>query len=279
MSEVIEEVGEVDPSRIVVVSGPNLAKEIAVKQPAASVVACRDEAAAERVAAACAAPYFRPYTGTDVVGTEIAGAVKNVIALAVGMAEGLGFGDNSKASLITRGLAETMRLGMAIGGEAPTFAGLAGVGDLIATCMSPLSRNHSFGVKLGQGLSVDEVVAQTSQTAEGVKSCTSILDLARKNGVDVPIIEQVHAMIVEGRTAEDVVRALLSRPRKAEVDRQAALSPESRERAADRSRGPRRPRSRRRAAASCRAPHRVRSASAGGARSGSRRHPGSSNAR
>ena len=218
MSEVIEEVGEVDPSRIVVVSGPNLAKEIAVKQPAASVVACRDEAAAERVAAACAAPYFRPYTGTDVVGTEIAGAVKNVIALAVGMAEGLGFGDNSKASLITRGLAETMRLGMAIGGEAPTFAGLAGVGDLIATCMSPLSRNHSFGVKLGQGLSVDEVVAQTSQTAEGVKSCTSILDLARKNGVDVPIIEQVHAMIVEGRTAEDVVRALLSRPRKAEVD-------------------------------------------------------------
>ena len=134
------------------------------------------------------------------------------------MAEGLGFGDNSKASLITRGLAETMRLGMAIGGEAPTFAGLAGVGDLIATCMSPLSRNHSFGVKLGQGLSVDEVVAQTSQTAEGVKSCTSILDLARKNGVDVPIIEQVHAMIVEGRTAEDVVRALLSRPRKAEVD-------------------------------------------------------------
>ena len=152
------------------------------------------------------------------MGTEIAGAVKNVIALAVGMAEGLGFGDNSKASLITRGLAETMRLGMAIGGEAPTFAGLAGVGDLIATCMSPLSRNHSFGVKLGQGLSVDEVVAQTSQTAEGVKSCTSILDLARKNGVDVPIIEQVHAMIVEGRTAEDVVRALLSRPRKAEVD-------------------------------------------------------------
>ena len=107
-------------------------------------------------------------------------------------------------------------LGMALGGDAMTFAGLAGVGDLIATCMSPLSRNHSFGVKLGQGLSVDEVIAQTSQTAEGVKSCTSILDLARKHGVDVPIIEQVHAMIVEERSAEDVVRALLSRPRKAE---------------------------------------------------------------
>ncbi|MFN8046289.1 MAG: NAD(P)H-dependent glycerol-3-phosphate dehydrogenase [Dermatophilaceae bacterium] len=216
MSEVIEEVAGVDRDRVVVVSGPNLAREIALKQPAASVVACRDETVAERVASACAAPYFRPYTGTDVVGTEIAGAVKNVIALAVGMAEGLGFGDNSKASLITRGLAETMRLGMALGGEAPTFAGLAGVGDLIATCMSPLSRNHSFGVRLGQGMSVSEVIAHTSQTAEGVKSCTSILDLARKHGVDVPIIEQVHAMIVEERSAEDVVRALLSRPRKAE---------------------------------------------------------------
>lgn len=216
MSEVIEEVGGVGADRVVVVSGPNLAKEIAARQPAASVVASRDERVAETVATACAAPYFRPYTGTDVVGTEIAGAVKNVIALAVGMAEGLGFGDNAKASLITRGLAETTRLGLALGGDAATFAGLAGVGDLIATCMSPLSRNHSFGVGLGQGLSVAEVVARTSQTAEGVKSCTSILDLARKNGVDVPITEQVHAMIVEGRTAPEVLQALLSRPRKAE---------------------------------------------------------------
>ncbi len=217
MSEVIAEVGQVEQERIVVVSGPNLAREIAAKQPAASVVAAGSEAMAERVAAACAAPYFRPYTGTDVVGTEIAGAVKNVIALAVGMAEGLGMGDNSKASIITRGLAETMRLGMAVGGEASTFSGLAGVGDLIATCMSPLSRNHSFGVRLGQGMAVEEVVAVTRQTAEGVKSCTSILDLARHHQVDVPIIEQVDAMIQHGRTAQEVVTALLSRPRKAET--------------------------------------------------------------
>ena len=217
MSEVVVEVGGVDPDRVVVVSGPNLAREIAAKQPAASVVASRSDAMAERVAAACAAPYFRPYTGTDVVGTEIAGAVKNVIALAVGMAEGLGMGDNSKASIITRGLAETMRLGTALGGEAVTFAGLAGVGDLIATCMSPLSRNHSFGVRLGQGMDVDEVVALTRQTAEGVKSCTSILDLARRHDVDVPIIEQVDAMIRHGRTAQEVVAALLSRPRKPET--------------------------------------------------------------
>ena len=217
MSEVIAEVGLVEPERIVVVSGPNLAREIAVKQPAASVVACIDEAMAERVAAACAAPYFRPYTATDVIGTEISGAVKNVIALAVGMAEGLGMGDNSKASIITRGLAETMRLGLALGGDAVTFAGLAGVGDLIATCMSPLSRNHSFGVRLGQGMTVEEVVTLTRQTAEGVKSCTSIRALADAHGVDVPIIEQVDAMITEGRTTQEVVSALLSRPRKAET--------------------------------------------------------------
>ncbi len=218
MSEVVAEAGGVPEERVVIVSGPNLAREIAAKQPAASVVASSNGAMAERVAAACAAPYFRPYTGHDVVGTEIAGAVKNVIALAVGTAEGLGMGDNSKASIITRGLAETTRLGIALGGEASTFAGLAGVGDLIATCMSPLSRNHSFGVRLGQGMTVDEVVAVTRQTAEGVKSCTSIHELARNHGVDVPIIEQVDAMIRHGRTAQEVATNLLSRPRKSETD-------------------------------------------------------------
>ena len=217
MSEVIAEVAGVEQERIVIVSGPNLAREIAVKQPAASVVASASAQMAELVASACAAPYFRPYTASGVVGTEICGAVKNVIALAVGMVEGLGMGDNSKASIITRGLAETMRLGTALGGDAVTFAGLAGVGDLIATCMSPLSRNHSFGVRLGQGMAVSEVIAVTKQTAEGVKSCTSILELARNNGVDVPIIEQVDAMIQHDRTAPEVVAALLSRPRKAET--------------------------------------------------------------
>jgi len=202
MSEVIAEVGQVGPERIVVVSGPNLAKEIAVKQPAASVVACIDESMAERVAMACAAPYFRPYTNTDVVGTELGGAVKNVIALAVGMAEGMGMGDNTKSTIITRGLAETVRLGVALGADPATFAGLAGVGDLIATCMSPLSRNHSFGVNLGRGMTVQEVVATTRQTAEGVKSCESILELARHHGIDVPIIENVAAVVHQGRKAE-----------------------------------------------------------------------------
>ncbi len=187
MSEVIAEVAGVEQERIVVVSGPNLAKEIALKQPAASVVACVDEDVAEMVAEASNPRYFRPYTNTDVVGTELCGAVKNVIALAVGMAEGLGMGDNSKASIITRGLAETTRIGMALGADPMTFAGLAGVGDLIATCMSPLSRNRTFGLNLGRGMSVAEVVAVTRQTAEGVKSCESILAArseARRAGPD-----------------------------------------------------------------------------------------------
>ncbi len=216
MSEVIAEVGQVDLSQICVVSGPNLAREIVAKQPAASVVACTDLTVADRVAAACAAPYFRPYTSRDVIGAEVGGAAKNVIALAVGMAEGLGMGDNSKASIITRGLAEITRLGVALGGEPVTFAGLAGVGDLIATCMSPLSRNHTFGVGLGKGMTVAEVVATTRQTAEGIKSCSSILQLATDNGVEVPIIEQVNEMVVNGKSAQQVVADLLRRPRKTE---------------------------------------------------------------
>jgi glycerol-3-phosphate dehydrogenase (NAD(P)+) len=217
MSEVIAEVGHVPLERIVVVSGPNLAKEIAAKQPAASVVACVDELMAEQVAKACAAPYFRPYTNTDVVGTELGGAVKNVIALAVGMAEGMGMGDNTKSTIITRGLAETLRLGVALGADPATFAGLAGVGDLIATCMSPLSRNHTFGVNLGRGMTVDEVVAMTRQTAEGVKSCQSILELARQHDIDVPIIENVAAVVHKGRRPDRVADLLMSRARKAET--------------------------------------------------------------
>jgi glycerol-3-phosphate dehydrogenase (NAD(P)+) len=216
MSEVIAEVAHVGQERIVVVSGPNLAREIAAKQPAASVVACVDDSMAERVAAACAASYFRPYTNTDVVGTELGGAVKNVIALAVGMAEGMGMGDNTKSTIITRGLAETLRLGVALGADPATFSGLAGVGDLIATCMSPLSRNHTFGVNLGCGMSVQEVVATTRQTAEGVKSCQSILELAQHHGIDVPIIENVAAVVHEGRKPQRVADMLMARARKAE---------------------------------------------------------------
>ena len=152
MSEVIAEVTGAGPERVAVVSGPNLAKEIALRQPAASVVACADEAVAEKLQLTCMTPYFRPYTNTDVIGVELGGAVKNVIALAVGIADGMGFGDNSKASIITRGLAEITRLGMALGADAATFAGLAGLGDLVATCMSPLSRNRTFGESLGRGM-------------------------------------------------------------------------------------------------------------------------------
>ncbi|MCU1537733.1 MAG: glycerol 3-phosphate dehydrogenase [Humibacillus sp.] len=216
MSEVIAEAGDVEPDRIVVVSGPNLAPEIAQRQPAAGVVACTDMAMAELVAAACATPYFRPYTDTDVIGAEVCGATKNVVALAAGMAEGMGFGDNTKATIITRGLAETTRLGLALGAHPQTFMGLAGVGDLIATCMSPLSRNHSFGVRLGRGRTVAEATAELRTTTEGVKSCESILTLAGQHGVDMPICEQVVAVIRDGHSAADVGPRLMSRDLKAE---------------------------------------------------------------
>jgi glycerol-3-phosphate dehydrogenase (NAD(P)+) len=216
MSEVVAEAAGVDPDRVVVLSGPNLAREIALRQPTATVVAATTEAVAERVAAACSTDYFRPYTNTDVVGVEIAGAMKNVIALAVGMAVGLGMGDNSKASLITRGLAETARLGAALGADPQTFSGLAGMGDLVATCTSPLSRNRTFGEQLGQGLSVEEVVARTSQTAEGVVSCRSLLALARSLDVEVPITEAVAAVVTGALRPAELARLMLSRARKAE---------------------------------------------------------------
>jgi glycerol-3-phosphate dehydrogenase (NAD(P)+) len=211
MSEVICEVADVSTGRVAVVTGPNLAKEIAGGQPAATVVACADEAAAERLQTACTTPYFRPYTNPDVVGCELGGAVKNVIALATGMAEGMGFGDNTKASLITRGLAETARLGAALGADPMTFSGLAGLGDLVATCTSPLSRNRTFGERLGRGETLEDILAQKQQTAEGVKSCRSILDLARKHDVDMPITEHVVAVVHEGMTPREMLLGLMSR--------------------------------------------------------------------
>jgi glycerol-3-phosphate dehydrogenase (NAD(P)+) len=216
MSEVIAEAADVEARRVVVVSGPNLAPEIARRQPAAGVVACTDMETAERVASACATPYFRPYTDTDVIGAEVCGATKNVVALASGMAEGMGFGDNTKATIITRGLAETTRLGLALGAHPQTFMGLAGVGDLIATCMSPLSRNHSFGVRLGRGMTVDEATAELRTTTEGVKSCQSILTLAEQHDVVMPICEQVVAVIRDGHSASEVGPRLMSRDLKAE---------------------------------------------------------------
>ncbi|MFT4189489.1 MAG: NAD(P)H-dependent glycerol-3-phosphate dehydrogenase [Aeromicrobium sp.] len=217
MSEVIAELTGAGPERIAVLSGPNLAKEIARREPAASVIACADEAVAERLQALSHSPSFRPYTNTDVVGCELAGTTKNVIGLAVGVAVGLGFGDNAKAAIITRGLAEAARLGGALGADPMTFAGLAGMGDLVATCSSPLSRNRTFGEKLGQGLSVDEAAAQMRQVAEGVKSCTSVKELAAKHGVEMPIVDAVDALVQGSITPQELVVALLSRQAQPEV--------------------------------------------------------------
>jgi glycerol-3-phosphate dehydrogenase (NAD(P)+) len=216
MSEVIIEVTGVAADRVTVLSGPNLAPEIAATQPTASVVACVDEARATMVQKAIATPYFRPYTNDDVIGCELGGAVKNVIALAYGMADALGFGDNTKATLITRGLAETARLGVRLGADPLTFAGLAGLGDLVATCSSPLSRNRTFGEHLGRGETLQQAQEATRQTAEGVKSCLAIRDLARAVDVEMPITEQVERVCHEGANPRVAVAALMSRETKAE---------------------------------------------------------------
>jgi glycerol-3-phosphate dehydrogenase (NAD(P)+) len=218
MSEVIAELTGAGPDRIGVVSGPNLAKEIARREPAASVVACADERVAKRLRDLCHSPTFRPYSSSDVVGCELGGAYKNVIALSVGMAVGLGFGDNTTASVITRGLAETARLATGLGADPMTLMGLAGLGDLVATCSSPLSRNRSFGEKLGQGLTTDEITASTRQIAEGVKSCSSLLALAEQAGVYAPIVEAVHAVVEGEMTAADMLTALISKETKHERD-------------------------------------------------------------
>jgi glycerol-3-phosphate dehydrogenase (NAD(P)+) len=220
MSQVIAETTGAPADRITVVSGPNLAAEIVDRMPAASVVACADESTAAAVQQACHTPYFRPYTNHDVVGCELGGALKNVIALAVGVTDGMGLGDNAKAALITRGLAESTRLGVAMGADPLTLAGLAGMGDLVATCSSTLSRNHTFGHHLGRGLTVEEARAATTQTAEGVASCQAVQGLAQRHGVDMPITRAVVDMIHGGRAPHEAVRELMSRaPRSESVGR------------------------------------------------------------
>jgi len=218
MSEVIAEVTGAAPERIAVLSGPNLALEIAREQPTATVVACTDLDRAAVIQRALTAPYFRPYTNADVVGCELGGAVKNVIALAVGIAHGMGYGDNTAASLITRGLAETSRLGIALGADPLTFAGLAGLGDLVATCSSPLSRNRAFGARLGQGESVQQAQEAThGQVAEGAKSCRSVLELAQRHAVDVPITQAVEAVCFRGLNPSEMLERFMSRSVKSEV--------------------------------------------------------------
>ena len=218
MSEVIAEELDIPADRIAVVSGPNLAMEIAREEPTASVVACPDSAVAGWIARSCTAPYFRPYTTSDIVGVEIGGIVKNVIALAVGICEGKQMGDNTKASVITRGLAETSRLALALGGKAHTMAGLAGLGDLVATCSSPLSRNHTAGRLLGQGLTLDEVAQKMTQTAEGIKSGQAVHELAGKLGVEMPITAAVVAVLAGKLSVDQLGPLLLSRELKAEGD-------------------------------------------------------------
>jgi glycerol-3-phosphate dehydrogenase (NAD(P)+) len=217
MSEVITDVAGVGPSQIAVLTGPNLAREIAAEEPTATVIACTDHDRAVAVQAACTTGYFRSYTNTDVVGCELGGAGKNVIALACGIAAGMGFGDNTRASLITRGLAETARLGVVLGADPLTFAGLAGLGDLVATCSSPLSRNRTFGERLGRGESLAQAeAANHGQVAEGVKSCTSICELGERHGVELPIADAVRRVCHEGLSAQAMAKELISRAPRAE---------------------------------------------------------------
>jgi len=197
MSQVIAEAG-IDDSRIVVVSGPNLAAEIAAEQPAASVAASASLDSAKQVASAATNSYFTTFTNTDVIGTEFGGILKNLIAVAIGIVNGVGYGQNTKASIMTRGVSEISRFAVAFGAKPKTMVGLAGLGDLIATSESPLSRNHKAGEMLGKGYSKREVLARLSQTAEGLASVSTILELARAKGISMPIVEQVE-LVIEGK--------------------------------------------------------------------------------
>jgi len=217
MSEVMVEEGDLDPGRVAALSGPNLAKEVAGRQPSATVVGCADEDVARTLQAAFMAPYFRVYTNPDVVGVELGGSMKNVIAIAAGIAAGMQFGDNAKASLITRGLAEIARLGAAMGGNPLTFAGLAGMGDLVATCYSPLSRNRTVGEQLGKGRKLDEIIGELNMVAEGVKSSKPLCTMAEQNGVEVPIAEHVVKVLYEDVSPEDMVLSLMLRQAKPEL--------------------------------------------------------------
>jgi glycerol-3-phosphate dehydrogenase (NAD(P)+) len=217
MSQVVVDVTSVDPSQVAVISGPNLASEITAGQPAATVIACSDSGRAVAVQRMLNAGYFRPYTNADVIGTEIGGACKNVIALACGMAAGVGLGENTAAAIITRGLAEIMRLGIAVGAKGATLAGLAGVGDLVATCTSPHSRNRSFGESLGRGETMEAALrARGGHVVEGVTSCESVLALASSYDVEMPLTEAVHRVCHKGLSVYEAVALLLGRTTKPE---------------------------------------------------------------
>ena len=218
LKRMTEVVAEVAPGRpIGVLTGPNLAREIVAGQPAASVVATTDEGLSEQLQQMLSTDAFRVYTNPDLVGCEVAGALKNVMAIASGMADGMGFGDNTRAALITRGLAELTRLGVALGGEPLTFSGLAGMGDLVATCISRQSRNRYVGEELGKGRTIEEITAEMNMVAEGVKTSRAVVDLAARVGVEMPIAEQVVAVLYEGRKAAEIIPALMRREAKSEL--------------------------------------------------------------
>lgn len=215
MTEVVDEVLPGHPTGVL--SGPNLAKEIMAGQPAASVLAMADERVALALQELFSTPILRIYTNTDIVGCELGGVLKNVVAIAAGMADGLGFGDNTRATLVTRGLAEITRLGVALGGNPLTFAGLAGMGDLVATCASRQSRNRAVGEQLAQGRTLHQVTTEMATVAEGVKSAPVVRDLAESTGVEMPISEAVAAVVVDGRDVRDALGALMSRRVRAEL--------------------------------------------------------------
>ena len=204
MSEVIKQELDIDDDRIAVASGPNLALEIAKEQPTAAVVSSSSMETATLIAVAATNPYFRSYVNTDVIGTEFGGVLKNLIAVAIGIVDGVGYGENTKASIITRGLAEMTEFAVAYGARAETLAGLAGLGDLIATCESPLSRNNTAGRLLGQGYSFSDVVKQMNQTAEGLASVAPVLELARAKGVQMPIVSQVAEVLAGTMDPRDI---------------------------------------------------------------------------
>ena len=217
MSQVITQVTGADPSRVAVVTGPNLASEVADEQPAATVVACSDSGRAVALQRALVTGYLRPYTNADVVGAEVGGACKNVIALACGMAVGVGLGENTVAAIITRGLAEIMRLGIALGAKPVTLAGLAGVGDLVATCTSAQSRNRTFGERLGRGGTMESTLrAAGGHVAEGVTSCRSVLALAASYDVEMPLTDAVNRVCHKGLSVDEAVVLLLGRSTKPE---------------------------------------------------------------
>jgi glycerol-3-phosphate dehydrogenase (NAD(P)+) len=215
MTEVIAELVPDSPSGVL--TGPNLAKEILAGYPAASVVALADVDVCAELQRLFSTDAFRVYTNPDVIGCEVAGALKNVMAIASGMADGMGFGDNTRAALITRGLAELTRLGVALGGQPLTFSGLAGMGDLVATCISRQSRNRYVGEELGKGRSIEDITAEMNMVAEGVKTSRAVVDLAARHGIEMPIAEQVVAVLYEGKKAADVIPALMQRQAKPEL--------------------------------------------------------------